>query len=423
MVSSGMSGSMRQAVPASASTDVQRQRRAIFTIASATGVASLSVLLWIPFLPLFMLQVGATDDANAAFWVAAALTCQGVARLIGGPLWGALSDRLGRKKMFVRALFCTAAATAVLAAIHSPWQLIIALSLQGLAGGYTPAAVALASVSVPDDKLKSALSMLSGSQYIGGAIGPAVGAVLAAAVGFRSAALISALMVVAVGVAVMFAVPADSVAPRHSPGGGAQDVDGARPKLEPFRPGLQLGLAILVYFTLFALGNFRVVSTSLALKQIVTGDVMRSTGIAYAFGGLASALGVLVLSAPVLRRMHLRTVLVATTLLSAGSYFLLAASNGPVLFVLGFALASLLNASMFPATNTLIALNTSRSRRGTAFGLASGAQAMAFMAGPMSATMFAASSLKAGFMVIGALMVVLAVVIGMFIREPNPDTG
>jgi MFS family permease len=72
-------------------------RRAVLAIAAATGSASLLVNVWYPFLPLFLLQVGAKDEPAALFWVAVGMTAQGVARLLGGPLWGVLSDRVGER--------------------------------------------------------------------------------------------------------------------------------------------------------------------------------------------------------------------------------------------------------------------------------------------------------------------------------------
>ena len=70
-----------------------------------------------------------------------------------------------------------------------------------------------------------------------------------------------------------------------------------------------------------------------------------------------------------------------------------------------------------PATNTLIALNVSRERRGTAFGIGSAAQAVAFMVGPMAAAMFATISLKAGFATVGVLLHGLAALVAFAVRE------
>ena len=161
-------------------------------IATATGSTSLLMNVWLPFLPLYMLQVGARDEAAAIFWVAVGMSAQGAGRLIAGPLWGLLSDRFGRKTMFVRAVYFAALTAFVLSLINAPWQIGIALGLQGLLSGFVPAAVALMSVSVPDDKVRDGLNAVSGGQYLGSSIGPAVGAAMAIAFGYRGAIFTSA---------------------------------------------------------------------------------------------------------------------------------------------------------------------------------------------------------------------------------------
>ena len=391
------------------------QKRAILAISAATGSASLLVNVWFPFLPLFLLQVGAKDEPAAVFWVAVGMTAQGVARLLGGPLWGVLSDRVGRKKMFVRALYSAALTAFVLSVINAPWQVAIALALQGLLSGFIPAAIALTSVSVPDAKVKDALSIVSGSQYLGSAIGPAVGAIMAIAFGYRGAIFSSGLLVAAVATAVIFLVPADAVRRKERDGAGVAIA------LEPFRPTLQFSLAILLYFSLFALNAFRSIATPIALKAIAGPSVTAVTGVTFALGGVASAMGVWVLSARFFGKKRLRNTLVMTSLLSAFGHLFLALSDSVWLYVLAFTVASFLNASMMPASNALIAFNVSRERRGTAFGIASAAQAVAFMAGPMGAAMSAAISLKAGFVVVSVLLVALGALIGFAVREPAMD--
>ena len=390
-------------------------QRAVVAIASATGSTSLLMNVWFPFLPLYMLQVGARDEAAALFWVAVGLSAQGVGRLIGGPVWGLLSDRLGRKKMFVRAVYFAALTAFVLSIINAPWQVGIALGLQGLLSGFVPAAVALTSVSVPDAKVRDALNAVSGAQYLGGAIGPAIGAAMAISFGYRGAIFTSGLLIAAVATAVVFLVPADTIRKKE------RDPTGAAIELPPFKPTLQFALAILLYFSLFALGAFRSIATPIALKDIAGANVTAVTGLAFALGGIASALGVWMLSARVFRRRRLRDILAATCVLTALAHLLLALSNSVWLFVLAFTLASFLNASMMPATNTMIALNVSRDRRGTAFGIGSAAQAIAFMVGPMGAAMFARFSLKAGFATIGVLLLALAALVALTVREPPVD--
>ncbi len=387
---------------------------AIITLATATGTTA--VYFWYPFLPLFLIEIGAGSEADAAFWVAAAVVSQGVGRLIGGPLWGSLSDRLGRKKMFIRALISVAIITALLGMLQHPWQLMVLLFMHGMFSGFNPAAIALASVSVPESRVRTAVNMVSGAQYIGMAIGPAFGALLNVVIGFRWATVISGICMVIVTYLVHRMVPADSVG--NTPEANAQQEGGSTGRIVAFRISLQLALAMFVYFIIFSLTNFRALSTSVALHKLDVAQAIASTGIAFSLVGVASCLGVLMVSAGAMRRLGLRALLAGASALTGLAYLGLAVSDTVPLFVIALTLGGLLNAAMFPPTNTLIALHSDKSRRGTAFGLASSAQALAFVCGPVTAAVLAATSFTVGFVVIGGAMILLAVMIGVLVREP-----
>ena len=154
------------------------------------------------------------------------------------------------------------------------------------------------------------------------------------------------------------------------------------------------------------------------MKDIADAGVTEATGLAFTLGGVASAMGIWILSTRFFRRQRLRSILAVTCVLTALAHLALALSGSVWLYVLAFTAASFLNASMMPATNTMIALNVSRERRGTAFGVASAAQAIAFMVGPMGAAMFARFSLKAGFATVSLLLFALAALVAFAVREP-----
>ena len=67
----------------------------------------MSFNVWWPFLALYVLELGATSDANALFWVFVGTSTQGAARLLTSPIWGMFSDRYGRKMMLLRSLYCS----------------------------------------------------------------------------------------------------------------------------------------------------------------------------------------------------------------------------------------------------------------------------------------------------------------------------
>jgi len=271
---------------------------------------------------------------------------------------------------------------------------------------------------VPDGKLKEALSLVTGSQYLGGAIGPMIGAVLVLMFGFRGAIFWSGIMILVVATTVVYMVPADVVRNKQgSPVEGRADTSEPG-TLAPFRPTLQLLFATFLYFALFALNGYRTVATPISLQNIAGGDVTHVVGIAFGLGGVASALGIWMLAGRLFSKHRMGSTLIVTTLLLAAAHFLLATADTVIQFVLWFTVISLLNAAMSPVTNTLIAFNVSRERRGTAFGLASGAQAAAFMVGPMAAALFATLSLETGFAILGVMLVGLAILIRLILKEP-----
>lgn len=399
--------------------DEARYKRIILAIASGAFLASFAMNFWWPFLPLFLRQIGATSDANALFWVGVATTVQGVARLVSGPIWGVISDRYGRKLMLVRALYAATLTTAIAAVAHAPWVVVVALSMQGLFSGFIPAAIALTSVSVPDARLNRSLGVVTGGQYLGSTLGPAVGALLAIGFGYRGAIVASAVLPALAATWIIFAVPKDSIAPRAVKAAGA-----ARRRGVKFSMGWIRGfsrpfwVAVFLYFGLFALNQFVRVATPVALEGIVgSGSARAVSGVAFSLAGAAAVAGVTVVARWMSGRASLRQTLIVFSLASAAAMPALAIGQSAWLYGAGFLTFALVNAASMPATNTLIAETVEPARRGTAFGLASSAQAVAFMAGPMGAAAFATFSLPAGFLFCAVAFAGLAALVAVATQE------
>jgi DHA1 family multidrug resistance protein-like MFS transporter len=385
-------------------------------VAAAVGITSLSFMIWWPFMPLYALELGAKNDADALFWVAVATSVQGIARLTSGPVWGVISDRYGRKVMFLRALFLSSTIGATAAFLSAPWQLAIPMGLAGLFSGFNPAAIALVSVSVPNSKLNSSLSMLTGAQYIGTTLGPAVGALMAVVLSYRGAILVASIVPLVTGLAVLLYVPRDQVGVRSQ----RSSLPGDKPDLEPFRISFQFVLAVLIYFMIFALNQLIRLITPVSLRSIQGDeDVAGLVGLTFSLGGLISAVSVLLVAPRFFKSGRLRVPLVASCAVAAGGFVIMAVSSFTLGFVAGFLVVAMIMSAITPTTGTLIAANSSRSRRGTAFGVAGSAQALALGAGPIAAAVFAAISLEWGFLALAALLLALGLLLQTALREPD----
>ena len=400
--------------PESPAAPSDSSRRSVYVIAGAVCATSMSYNLWYPFLPLYVLELGATSDANAVFWMSIALTAQGAGRLASSAVWGMLSDRLGRKMMVLRALFLGTFTFGVAAIAQAPWHLAIALGCQGFFSGFVPASVALISVMVPDSRLNRSLSILTGGQYLGTTIGPAVGAGLALLLSYRASIAVAAIVPFFAAMAILLLVPRDQVAHRRTDG-----LPNA--PLEPFRMSGQFKLAIGALFTVYCMNELIRLATPIALKGIKgSEDVAGEAGLAFALGGLVSAISVLFLAPHVFRGTPSGPPFALICSVGGAGFLLVALAGAVPVYIAGFLMIFLVISAMVPALNTLIAANVRRTRRGTAFGVAGTFQALAFAVGPLSGAFFAAVSLDAGFVAVALLFVALGFVLFTAVREPQP---
>lgn len=393
----------------------------VYCIAAGAGIASMAMNFWLPLLPLYMQELGAKDQASALFWTAIANIALGLARIVSGPLWGMVSDRIGRKPMFVRTLFCAAATIVIVGAAQAPWQVALAFVVQGLLSGFIPAATALMSVSVPEERMSSGLSLVTGGQYLGTTLGPALGAVLVVFFGFRGSMLVGAALPIVAALLVLTMVPRDAVSPR------APRAAGPKTRTSPLAMvrtlPLQFYVAVFVFFLLFAMNQLVRLLTPLALQDIVgRSNVAAVSGLAFSISGAAAVLGIVFIGQRYVRPGRLKLTLIVGTVVASASTAALAVAHIVPVFIAVFTVFSLVLAMMIPATNTLIATNVSRERRGTGFGVASSAQAMALMVGPITAAAFG-GALDLGFLVGGALFLGIAALVFVAVREPRPFGG
>ena len=401
-------------------TAFPRWRRSVTVIAIGAFMASFAMSFWMPFLPLYMKDVGAESDARALAWVSIAFTGIGISRLVGGPVWGVISDRYGRKKMFLRALFAATITTLIAAFARNPWHLVVALTFQGGLSGFIPAAIALTSVSVPRQRLTNALGTVQGAQYVGNTLGPAIGAFLAEFFGIRGAVVAGAVLPAIGGLIVAFAVPADVVGrrvPVLTPSEGKQRSGWVTAVTGGM--SLQLALGLAGYFVVHMSGQLLRTSTPIALEGIAGGgSVTRTAGWIFSAAGLASAVGAAGMPRLPRRLLGLRPGLIGVLSVYAGACLLLGQAHTFLLFGIAYTFTGLCQGAMLPGTNTVIAAAVPYERRGAAFGLASSVQALAFVAGPLGAAYFATVSLGLAFSILGVMMAAVALLYLATLREP-----
>ena len=105
---------------------------------------------------------------------------------------GRLGDIAGRRRLLLAGIFLFTAASIVCGVVSTLWMLIAARAAQGLGAGIMMAlTMALIGETVPKAKTGSAMGLLGTMSAIGTALGPSLGGVLIAGLGWRAIFLVN----------------------------------------------------------------------------------------------------------------------------------------------------------------------------------------------------------------------------------------
>lgn len=174
----------------------------ILWIAQFFAMSALSSV--VPFLPLFIRELGVTTLEETALWSGLVFAAPFMVSLFLTPVWGNLGDRYGQKLMTVRAVFGLSLSLLLMWFTTSPLELVFYRILQGAMSGFYPAAIALAAVNTPKDKTGYALGVVQSANTSGNIIGPLIGGFLADVAGFRMVFVISGVLIGIIGFLILF---------------------------------------------------------------------------------------------------------------------------------------------------------------------------------------------------------------------------
>jgi DHA1 family multidrug resistance protein-like MFS transporter len=146
----------------------------------------------LPFLPLFVRDLGVEDAEKAALWAGVLI---GISPLLAGllaPVWGRLADRYGQKRMALRAVGSYVLLLALSAGVEDVWQLLACRIGIGLFGGIGPLGLAMATSRAPREQTGRAVGLIQAAQILAAAVGPFAGGALADLIGVRRTFLVTA---------------------------------------------------------------------------------------------------------------------------------------------------------------------------------------------------------------------------------------
>ncbi len=145
-----------------------------------------------PFLPLYIKELGVSDTSQVAMWAGLSLAATPAVTAVSAPLWGRIGDRYGSKLLVIRSLLAFVFTKGAMAFVSAPWQLFALRALLGVFAGYGALTVSMAAESVPREEMPKAIGFVQMGQRLGPAVGPVIGGILAPLVGIRQSFLITA---------------------------------------------------------------------------------------------------------------------------------------------------------------------------------------------------------------------------------------
>ena len=167
-----------------------RRNRLAICIASSLVFAGFTFVM--PFLPLYVSELGVRQEASIATWSGLLITTSPLIAAFLAPLWGRLADRFGMKIMVERAMVAATLHWALFGFAKSPYQLWLLRAVMGMFGGFGTMSVPLLISTIPRENVGRSVGMLQTVQIVSAGIGPMMGGFLADSIGIRKTCMVSA---------------------------------------------------------------------------------------------------------------------------------------------------------------------------------------------------------------------------------------
>ncbi len=183
----------------------KRWRRNLWVIWVSELLAIIGFGAMGPILPFYVQFLGIEGDAVAT-WTGLIFAAPSFTMGFMAPIWGAISDRYGRKLMVVRAMIGGGSVVALMGLVQSAPQLAILRMIQGALTGTVTAATTLVASDTPQERMGETLGKLQLAIFLGQSLGPITGGLIADTLGYRAVLWATSFFLITGGILVLFLV-------------------------------------------------------------------------------------------------------------------------------------------------------------------------------------------------------------------------
>ncbi len=374
---------------------------------------SSSYTMLIPFLPIYMQsELGATAD-NVSLWSGVTYAITFAISAFVSPIWGKLSDKMGKKPMIIRASFLLAITYFLGGIVRTPFELFLVRAFQGIASGLWPACLVMMSACVPKNKIGISMGLMQSANICGGIIGPLLGGILATAFGMRNSFYAGAVALSLITVTTILFIKEPPVAPE-------KEINKAQNTsyLSFIKDKNILILLLCVCMTNLVILQIQPI-VSLYVQQLShnSDKAVLLTGFIMSLGGIAGALASPLWGKTGQKVGFYKTITLA--FISAGLLMSLqGVPNSLVLFGLMQFLCGLGFSGIFPSANSILVLLTPPSSRGMGFGSLFSAQMIGGALGPViGGVIVSFMSFNTVYIISGSILFVIGIYLKFFAPE------
>ena len=349
-------------------------KRNLYILTFVLLVVMLGYGIVIPILPFYIESMGAGGMALGSL-----VASYAVMRLICGPVWGSLSDRVGRKPILLIGILGYAITMVWFGLATRLWMLFAARILSGILSSATaPTTMAFIGDSTPEEERGGGMGLLGAAGGIGTIVGPALG-------GFMAGDSLSTPFFIAAGLSLLSLILAGIFLPESLPLEDRQSSQ-EREKLIDLKSWVGAinspigNLLLLTFISTSGLMIFANIFGLYALERFDFGP--DEVGVMMMVLGLVSALAQGLLAGPITKKWGDALVLKTGLLATAISFGLMLLANTYLTILLATAFFALTVALQIPAVTSL----TSRRAtvpQGIAMGLSNSFVSLGRILGPL----------------------------------------
>jgi DHA1 family multidrug resistance protein-like MFS transporter len=348
-------------------------RKNLFILAFTLFVVMLGFGVVMPIIPFYMEYFGA-GGTELGLLVAS----YAVMRLIFGPIWGSLSDRVGRKPILMIGVLGYGITMVGFGLATQLWMMFLARILAGVLSSATaPTTMAYISDSTSEEDRGGGMGLLGAAGGLGAIFGPAVGGLLAE----RS---LSFPFFVAAGMSFLALFLIVLLLPESLPQSDRSSRIADQPvfDLRAWWQALFSPIGSLLVLTFLVTGGLMIFYGILGLYALERfGYGTSEVGVIFTVLGLVSAIGQGLLVGPLTKRFGDPVVIKVGFLLSAVSLLTVMLADQYVLLLVTIAFFSLANALLIPSITSLTSKRATLSQ-GVTMGLSNSFVSLGRIFGP-----------------------------------------